>query len=135
MTTQDYPGLSNLSGMVVAVANATDDMRGRKVKDKDGKDFGRLHDVFIDEREHKPRFLLVDHDGFLGIGEKKSFIPVNAIWATTSDDVFLKDTHDHIAGAPGYEPDLINDHSYQSRIYAYYGYAAYWSAGYDLPRI
>ena len=47
---------------------------GRKVTDKDGKDVGKVHDVFVDHREHKARFLLVEHGGFLGIDEKKSFI-------------------------------------------------------------
>ena len=133
MSPQDYVTLSKLSGAVVALKNATDDMRGRKVKDKGGKDFGKVHDVFVDDHERRPRFLLVNHGGFLGIGEKKSFIPVDAIRVTTSDDVYINDTHDHIAGAPAYDPDLINDRAYQSSIYSYDGYAPYWSAGYTYP--
>ncbi|MFZ0226254.1 MAG: PRC-barrel domain-containing protein [Mycobacterium sp.] len=117
----------------MTVDNATDDMRGRKVTDKDGKDVGKVQDVFVDDRERKARFLLVEHGGFLGIGEKKSFLPVDAITWTTSDDVSINDTRDHIAQAPGYDPELVNDSGYQSSIYGYYGCAPYWSAGYAYP--
>ena len=133
MTSQDHVTLSNLTGTGMTVKNAADDMRGRKVTDKDGKDVGKVHDVFVDHRERKARFLLVEHGGFLGIGEKKSFIPVDAISLTTSDDVYINDTRDHLAEAPGYELDLVNDRSYQSSIYVYYGCAPYWSAGYAYP--
>lgn len=133
MATEANTQLIKLTGTVVTVKNATDDMRGRKVEDKDHTHFGRVHDVFVDDRERKPRFLLVDHGGLLGIGEKKSFIPVDAIKATTSDDVYVNDAHDHIAEAPAYDADLVDDRDYQSRIHGYYGYAPYWSPGYVYP--
>jgi len=79
------------------------------------------------------RFLLVEHGGFLGIDEKKSFIPVDAISRTASDDVYINDTRDPVAEAPGYDPGLVNDRSLQSSIYFYYGCAPYWSAGYADP--
>lgn len=133
MTTQPDFTLSKLTGTGMTVKNAVDDMRGRKVADKDGNDVGEVHDVFVDHRERKARFLLVEHGGFLGIGEKKSFIPIDAISRTTSDDVYINNTADHVALAPGYDPDLVNDRNYQSSIYGYYGCAPYWSAGYAYP--
>jgi hypothetical protein len=47
--------------------------------------------------------------------------------------VSINDTRDHIAEAPGYDPELVNDSGYQSSIYGYYGCAPYWSAGYAYP--
>jgi hypothetical protein len=132
MTSQNDATLTKLTGTGMTVKNATDDMRGRKVTDKDGK-HGKVQDVFVDHRERKARFLLVEHGGFLGIGEKKSFIPVDAITRTTSDDVYINDTRDHLAEAPGYEPDLVNDCSYQTSIYVYYRCSPHWSAGYVYP--
>ena len=41
--------------------------------------------------------------------------------------------HDHVAAAPGYDPDLVSDRTYHGSIYGYYGYAPYWSAGYGYP--
>ena len=133
MTTQDHVTLSKLIGTGKTVKNAADDIRGRKVKDKDGRDVGKVHDLLVDDRERKVRFLLVEHGGFLGIDEKKSFIPVDAITLTSLDAVFINDTRDHVAEAPGYDPDLVNDRTYHSSIYGYYGYAPYWSAGYTYP--
>jgi sporulation protein YlmC with PRC-barrel domain len=46
---------------------------GRKVTDKDGKDVGKVHDVFVDDRERKARSLLVEHGGFLGYRRKEVF--------------------------------------------------------------
>jgi sporulation protein YlmC with PRC-barrel domain len=133
MTSQDHVTLSALTGTGVTVKNATDDMRGRKVTDRDGMDVGKVHDVFVDDRERKARFLLVERGGLLGIDEKKSFIPVEVIRRTTSDDVYINDTRDHVAEAPGYDPYLVNDRSYQSSIYDHYGCAPYWSASYTHP--
>lgn len=133
MATQANITLIKLTGTVVAVANAADDMRGRQVKDKDHKHFGKVHDVFVDDRERKPRFLVIDHGGLLGIGERKSFLPVDAIKATTSDEVFIEDARDHIVEAPAYDADLMNDRGYQGRIYDHFGYLPYWSPGYVYP--
>ncbi len=112
---------------------AAADIRGRKVKDKDGKDLGKVHDLLIDDQEHKARFLLVEHGGFLGLGETKSFIPVEAITKITADDVFIDHTRDHVAEAPPYDPEFIDDRSYHGRVYGHYGYTPYWGVGFTDP--
>ena len=82
---------------------------------------GKVRDVFVDDRERKARFLLVGHGGFLEIDENKSFIPVRpAISRTTSDDVYINDTRDHVARRR-YDPGLVSVPSHQSSIYDYYG--------------
>ncbi len=133
MTTQNNATLSKLSDTGKTVDSAANDIRGRKVKDKDGEDLGKVHDLLIDNSEGKVRFLLVEHGGFLGMGETKSFIPVDAISKITEDEVFINQTREHVAGAPGYDPDLINDRVYHAGIYSYYGYTPYWGAGYGYP--
>jgi sporulation protein YlmC with PRC-barrel domain len=125
MTTQDHAVLNNSSVRSWRSRMPMTTCAGRKVKDKSGNDSGNVHDVFVDDRVRRARFLLVDHDGLLGIGEKKSVIPVDAIRATTSNEVFINDTCDHISLAPADDPDLINDRSYQISIYGCYGYAHY----------
>ena len=72
--------------------------------------------MFVDDRERKARFSCSSNaGGVLGIDEKKSFIPVDAISRTTSDDVYINETRDHVAEAPGYDPGLVNDRGYQSK--------------------
>ncbi|MGI9157962.1 MAG: PRC-barrel domain-containing protein [Marmoricola sp.] len=133
MTTQNNATLSKLSDTGKTIDSAANDIRGRKVKDEDGKDVGKVHDLLIDDSEGKVRFMLIEHGGFLGIGETKSFIPVDAITRITEDEVFINHTRDHVAAAPGYEPALINDRTYQEGIYGHYGYAPYWGGGYAYP--
>lgn len=133
MTTHNDASLSKLSDIGKTVDGAVNDIRGRDVKDKDGKDLGKVHDLLIDDSEGKVRFLLIEHGGFLGIGESKSFIPVDAITRITKDEVFINHTRDHVAGAPGYDPALINDRAYHAGIYGYYGYEPRWGTSYVYP--
>ena len=130
MTTQDNVTLHKLSDTGQTVANAAEDIRGRKVKDKDGKELGTVDDLLIDDQERKVRFLRVEHGGFLGVGETKSFIPVDAITKITGDDVHINHSRDHVAKAPRYDPKLVDDNTYYDSIYGYYGYMPFWGAGY-----
>lgn len=129
-TTKDNVTLRKLSDSGQTVANAAEDIRGRKVKDKDGKDLGTVDDLLIDDQERKVRFLRVEHGGFLGVGETKSFIPVDAITEITGDDVHINHSRDHVAKAPRYDPKLVDDNAYYGSIYGYYGYVPFWGAGY-----
>ncbi len=129
-TTPDNVTLRKLSDSGQTVANAAEDIRGRKVKDKDGKDLGTVDDLLIDDQERKVRFLRVEHGGFLGVGETKSFIPVDAITKITGDDVHINHSRNHVAKAPRYDPKLVDDNTYYGSIYGYYGYMPFWGAGY-----
>lgn len=135
MTTQDNFTLSKLSDTGKTVSNAAADIRGRKVKDKDGKDLGKVDDLLIDDQERKVRFLRVEHGGFLGVGETKSFIPVDAITKISDDEVQINHSRDHVAKAPRYDPELVDDKTYYGNIYGYYGYMPFWGAGYGYPGI
>lgn len=133
MATQDNATLSKLSDSGQTVANAADDIRGRKVKDKDGNDLGKVDDLLIDDGERKVRFMRVEHGGFLGFGETKSFIPIDAITRITVDDVYINHSRDHVANAPRYDPDLVEDRTYYANLYGHYGYTPFWGAGYSYP--
>lgn len=117
------PSLSRLHDIDRTVSSSDEDIRGRMVKDKDGRDIGKIEHLLIDDVEQKVRFMEIASGGFLGLGETKSFIPVEAITRITADDVYISPTREHVAGAPRYDPDLIaNDVDYFSGLYPYYGY-------------
>lgn len=118
--------LSRLSDSDQTIANRGDDVRGRKVKDKAGDEVGRVDDLLIDDKERKVRFLRVEHGGLFGFGRTKSFIPVEAITRITDQDVFIDHSREHVAGAPIYDPDLVDDLPYYSVLYGYYGYMPFW---------
>lgn len=132
MTSQSST-LSKLSDSGQTVTPSGDDIRGRTVKDKDGHGLGKVHDLLIDDKEHKVRFLLVEHGGFLGLGQTKSFIPIDAITEITADEVVINHTRKHVAGAPPYDPDIVLDGVYPTDIYRHYGYNPYWSTDYTYP--
>ena len=115
------------------VDGSANDVRGWEVKDKNGDGIGRVADLLVDDREKKVRFLLVEHGGFLGFGETKSLIPVDAVTKITEADVFVNQSRERVVAAPGYTPDLVDDRPHHTSIYGHYGYAPYWGAGYRYP--
>ena len=117
------PTLSSLRDTDRTISSSDQDIRGRMVKDKDGRDLGRIEDLLVDDIERKVRFMEVATGGFLGFGESKSFIPIDAITRMTPDEVYISHTREHVAGAPAYDPKLVReDSAYITGLYPYYGY-------------
>jgi len=125
--------LSKLSDSGQTVSSSEQDIRGLKVKDKGGNDLGKVDDLLIDDQARKVRFLLVEHGGFLGMGQTKSFIPVDAITKISDREVHINHSKEHVANAPGYDPKLVKDQTYLGGISGYYGYTPYWGMGYGYP--
>ena len=76
---------------------------------------------------------MVEHGGFLGFGETKSLIPVDAVTKITEEDVFVDQSRERVVAAPGYAPDLVDDRPHHASVYGYYGYEPYWGGGYMYP--
>ena len=113
--------------------NPDEDIRGRKVLDPDGEDIGTVDALLVDEADRRVRFLEVGSGGFLGIGEKKRLIPVDAITGI-GDEVRVDVTRQTIAGGPAYDPEVLEySPDYYGELYGYYGYAPYWMPGYVYP--
>lgn len=125
--------LIKLSDSDQSIATGDNDIRKRSVKDKNGDDLGKIDDLLIDPAEGKVRFMLVASGGFLGLGENKSFIPVDAITGITSDEVRIDQSRENVAGAPAYDPDLVVERGYFDDVYGYYGYTPYWAPSYTYP--
>ena len=132
MTTSAQANLYKLSDSPLTVADPAEDIRGRQIVDSAGNEVGKIDDLMIDDRQGKVRFLLAGSGGFLGIGETKFLIPVDAVTRITGDTVYINQTREHVAGAPRYDPELA-DMSYWDSLYGYYGYALYWAPGYIYP--
>lgn len=119
--------LSDRGQMIDGLVN---DVRGREVKDTNGTGIGTIADLLIDERQKKVRFMLVEHGGFLGFGETKSLIPVEAITKITEHHVLIDQSGERVTAAPAYDPKLIDDGLHHAGVYQHYGYAPYWGVGY-----
>jgi sporulation protein YlmC with PRC-barrel domain len=125
MATFDTATLRSLSDTGLTVSSSDEDIRGRTVKDKDGKDIGKVDDLLIHEDDEKVRFMRVESGGFLGLGETKVFIPIGAITRISDVDVCINQSHEHVARAPRYDPDLVTDRKYLGDIYDHYGFSSY----------
>jgi hypothetical protein len=120
---QKVPQLVRLRDTDQTVSSSDEDIRRRMAKDKDGHDLGTIEGLLVDEAERRVRFMEVASGGFLGLGETKSLIPVEAITRITDDAVYIGHTREHVAGAPRYDPELVHaELEYFFNLYPYYGY-------------
>ncbi|WP_405956600.1 PRC-barrel domain-containing protein [Streptomyces phaeochromogenes] len=133
MNSSNIPVLTRLSDTHQTITSDDEDVRGHTVTDRSGNELGKIGDLIVDEVERKVRFLLVEHGGFLGIGEKKSYIPVDAVADVTGDQVRIDRTGQQIADAPTYDPELVEQKEFYDRVYEHYGYAPFWGTGYVYP--
>jgi sporulation protein YlmC with PRC-barrel domain len=104
---------------------AAEDIRGRRVLDRDGHEIGKVQDLFVDDAERHVRFLQIRSGGFLGIGAKELLIPADAIARVDQNIVHLDQTRERIAGAPVYDPHLHKDINWADYCH-YYGCTPYW---------
>ena len=119
-----------------AFADPYQDVRGWTVRDRAGDELGRLEDVLIDESAQKVRFLKVEHRGILRFHTTHSLIPVDAVVAVADGEVTVETSADAVAGAPRYDPRLVephfnpqlvdSDHHFED-LYSYYGYQPPWA--------
>ncbi|MFC8102786.1 PRC-barrel domain-containing protein [Streptomyces sp. M92] len=133
MATDGAPILEKLSDSEQTVETPAEDVRGRKVADTEGNEIGKIEDLLVDAPQRKVRFLLVAHGGFLGFGETKSFVPVDAVTHITEDQVFIDQSRERVAEAPVYDPELTDESEYYTNVYGFYGYPPFWGPGYVYP--
>ena len=73
------------------------DIRGLDVFNQNGKQMGNVEDLYIDPEERKVRFLDVAAGGFLGLGEKRFLIPVEAVAKIYDDGVTVDQTREEVS--------------------------------------
>ncbi len=132
MTENPAAELIRLGDTDLTVTDPAEDVRGRKVLDRNGEHVGDVDDILIDTEERRARFLQVGSGGFLGIGEQKRLVPVDAVTAV-EDEVRIDTTQEQVAESAAYDPDLTRERAYYENLYGYYGYVPYWGPGYTTP--
>jgi sporulation protein YlmC with PRC-barrel domain len=103
------------------VADPDQDIRGRRVLDRDGNEIGKVDDLLIDTELKNVRLLRVKHGGLFGVGATPLFIPVEAIERVTDDEVIVNRSRTQVAEAPQYDPVLIDGDKYFAELHRYYG--------------
>jgi sporulation protein YlmC with PRC-barrel domain len=125
--------MTKLGETDLTLSSREEDIRGRSVIDSAGQKIGEVKDLMIDQGESKVRFLDVAGGGVLGIGDKHSLIPVDAITNIDDDNVYLSHGLEHVKGAPAYDPTVVPEDTFFEDVYGYWGYSPYWTAGYMYP--
>jgi sporulation protein YlmC with PRC-barrel domain len=125
--------LHKLSDTHLTMAHGAEDIRGRQVLDTAGESLGEIDDLFVDEAEQKVRLLQVMSGGFLGLGKTTFLIPVEAIQRITNEAIYICQTRECVAGAPRYEPALV-EKRHLCEVYSYYGYVPFWEPAYPEPQ-
>jgi len=129
MASHPGPRFVKLSHSDFAIEYADDDVRGRAVLTIDGEKIGSVDDLLIDKEEQQVRFIEVGTGGFLGIGERKSLIPIEAVSEIDADHVYVDHSLEHVAAAPIYNPHVVQTEPYLNDVYEYYGYPPPWVPG------
>jgi sporulation protein YlmC with PRC-barrel domain len=130
MATNDV-GLVTLADSDLALADPADDVRGLTVLDADGEAIGTVDDLVVDEGERRARFLVVTSGGFLGLGETKRLVPVDAVTAV-EDEVHVEPSGEAVHGTSAFDPEFEPLPDFEA-VYGQYGYAPFWAPGYVGP--
>lgn len=133
MTDKMRANIEKLSDSQLTLADPAEDIRGRTVLDNAKNEIGDVEELMIDDDEGKVRFLQVGAGGFLGLGEKKFLVPVDAITDIDAKQVHVDQSRDRITGGPEYDPSMVREEDYWTGAYGYYGYTPFWTAGYGYP--
>lgn len=94
---------------------------------------GKVRDFLFDEDTWKVRYIDADFGGFFK--DKRVLLPLDALAAPLWEDKHfpLNISRDQIDKSPGLEDKPTVSREYEKEIMKYYGYSAYWGAGYAPP--
>lgn len=73
------PTLVKMSDSKFGVKSRESDIRRLDVFNENGDQIGSVEDFYVDTQEREVRFLEVSSGGFMGLGEKRFLIPVEAV--------------------------------------------------------
>ncbi|MEU4428468.1 PRC-barrel domain-containing protein [Actinoplanes sp. NPDC024001] len=125
--------LASLSDDLHVPNDPAEDIRGRRVRDRDGKEIGEVGDLLIDRGRRAVRLLRVDHGGLLGILATPVFVPAEAVVRVAGDAVDIDQSWFQVAAAPEYDPAGADHDRQLADLYAYYCHAPFWLAGHSPP--
>ncbi len=115
----------------VTLADPADDLRGRKVADRDGLEVGVVEDLIIDAAERRARFLEIDAADDSGLSLLKQLVPVDTITRIDDGVVHISPDRMMVAGGPGYDPAAVLERPYYAAVYGYYDCPPFWWPTHD----
>lgn len=133
-TRETAPTLVQMGDEPITLADASLDIRGHHVLDREGEEIGHVDDLLVDNDERRVRFLRVKAGEFLGLGGRAFLVPIDAITRIAENEVHVDQSREHVGGGPEYDPEVVAKGVPEyDRVYRHYGYAPFWMAGYAYP--
>jgi sporulation protein YlmC with PRC-barrel domain len=94
------PMLVKMSDSGFGVNSRESDIRRLGVFDRNGDQIGSVEDFYVDTQEREVRFLEVGAGGFLGLGEKRFLIPVEAVTNFREGGVTVDESREEDSKSP-----------------------------------
>jgi sporulation protein YlmC with PRC-barrel domain len=92
--------LVKLSDSGFRLEDRASDVHGLGVFNRNGEQMGSIEDLYVDPEERKVCFLEVATGGFLGLGEKRFLIPVEAVVNIYEDGMTVNQGRDKVSQSP-----------------------------------
>ena len=94
------PTLVKMSGSEFGVKSRESDIRRLGVFNRNGDQIGSVEDFYVDTQEREVRFLEVSAGGFMGLGEKRFLIPVEAVTNFREGGVTVGESREKTSESP-----------------------------------
>jgi len=127
--TQTGIGLVRMGESHFVPANPEDDVRGKDVYDAGGQRVGSVEDLYFDPKEREVRFLEVGAGGFLGIGEKRFLVPVEAVVEVAEEWVAIEPGRKKVDGPAPFDTKVVLPPATEDRRAEDYASPPYGDAG------
>jgi sporulation protein YlmC with PRC-barrel domain len=110
------PVLVKMSGSGFGVKSREADIRRLGVFNSNGDQIGSVEDFYVDTQEREVRFLEVGAGGFMGLGEKRFLIPVEAVTNFREGGVTVGESREEI-GEPPFDTKIVPLVAYEQDEY------------------
>ena len=87
-----------------------------------GEEIGTVEDLLADVEERRVRFLDVGAGGSLGLGEKHSLIPIEAVLEVQEDRMIIDQSREKVVDSPPFDPKVVPEAEEQRGANDFYSY-------------
>jgi hypothetical protein len=115
-----------MSSEISATTQWAGNLIGTTVKNIQGDTLGKITDLTI--RNNAVTFAVISHGGLMGLGDKLTLVPMNALSITDNKNATLDITKDKFATAPNFEKSSadFSNRQWTEDTYRFYGVQPFW---------
>ena len=98
---------------------------GDPVVNRKGEKLGKIEDLVIHPKGFCVEYAVLSFGGFLGMGDKRFAVPLEALKLSSQDRKFILDVDkERLKAAPGFDKDKppdVSDRAFGTAVYGFYG--------------